>query len=275
MKQLATLSNVRAAQGFCDYLNSINIHCELKPISSEQVTLFVSDEQFDNAYKELELFLADPNQAKYYEASWQVGSTNNGLSYVGNSLNLLPRFFKLSLLIQGVSILSIFVYGAFILGGFEWLFPYLQFSPVKIYSWLTPTIMHFSAMHLIFNLMWWMYLGDKISEQLGKRFLVLVFIVTALASNWLQFSLENANFGGLSGVVYGLLGFCWLYGHIAGNTKLAISPSIVGFMLVWLVLGFADVLFINMANWAHLGGLVAGALLGVFVANSHKKSKVN
>jgi GlpG protein len=46
-------------------------------------------------------------------------------------------------------------------------------------------------------------------------------------------------------------------------------------MLVWLALGFADVLFINMANWAHLGGLVAGASLGVFVANSHKKSKVN
>ncbi|TMN94189.1 rhomboid family intramembrane serine protease GlpG, partial [Pseudoalteromonas sp. S409] len=34
--------------------------------------------------------------------------------------------------------------------------------------------------------------------------------------------------------------------------------SIVGFMLVWLVLGFADVLFFRKANWAHLGGLVSG-----------------
>ncbi|MGB0987710.1 MAG: rhomboid family intramembrane serine protease GlpG [Pseudoalteromonas spongiae] len=275
MKQLTTLSNVRAAQGFCDYLNSINIHCESKPINSETVVLLVSESHFEVAEKELAQFQANPHQAKYLEASWQVGSTNSGLSYGGSSLNLIPRFLKLSLLIQSVSLLSILVYGAFVLGGFEWLFPYLQFSPNAPHTWLTPTIMHFSAMHLIFNLMWWMYLGDKITEQLGKRFLVLVFMVTALASNWLQFTLENANFGGLSGVVYGLLGFCWLYGHFTGNRKLAISPSIVGFMLVWLVLGFADVLFINMANWAHLGGLVAGAVLGVFVANSHKKSKVN
>ncbi|MGB0860295.1 MAG: rhomboid family intramembrane serine protease, partial [Pseudoalteromonas spongiae] len=216
MKQLTTLSNVRAAQGFCDYLNSINIHCESKPINSETVVLLVSESQFEVAEKELAQFQANPNQAKYLEASWQVGSTNSGLSYGGSSLNLIPRFLKLSLLIQSVSLLSILVYGAFVLGGFEWLFPYLQFSPNAPHTWLTPTIMHFSAMHLIFNLMWWMYLGDKITEQLGKRFLVLVFMVTALASNWLQFTLENANFGGLSGVVYGLLGFCWLYGHFTG-----------------------------------------------------------
>ena len=275
MKQLTTLSNVRAAQGFCDYLNSINIHCQLKPINSETVVLLVSESHFEVAEKELAQFQANPNQAKYLEASWQVGSTNSGLSYGGSSLNLVPRFLKLSLLIQSVSLLSILVYGAFVLGGFEWLFPYLQFAPNAPHTWLAPTIMHFSAMHLIFNLMWWMYLGDKIAQLLGKRFLVLVFIVTALASNWLQFGLVNANFGGLSGVVYGLLGFCWLYGHITGNSKLAVSPSIVGFMLVWLVLGFADVLFINMANWAHLGGLFAGAVLGVLAASSHKKSKVN
>lgn len=275
MKQLTTLNNVRAAQGFCDYLNSINIRCELNPISRESVSLLVTEEQFESAEKELTEFQTNPHQAKYLDASWQVGSTNSGLSYGGNPLNLVPRFLKLSLLIQSVSLLSILVYGAFVLGGFEWLFPYLQFSPTAPQTWLTPTIMHFSAMHLVFNLMWWMYLGDKITEQLGKRFLVLVFIVTALASNWLQFAFVDANFGGLSGVVYGLLGFCWLYGHTSGNTQLAISPSIVGFMLVWLVLGFADLLFINMANWTHLGGLIAGAVLGVFIASRHKKSKVN
>ncbi|MFP3427156.1 rhomboid family intramembrane serine protease, partial [Pseudoalteromonas sp. SIMBA_162] len=37
-----------------------------------------------------------------------------------------------------------------------------------------------------------------------------------------------------------------------------VSTSIIGFMRVWLGLGFADVLVIGMANWAHLGGLVSG-----------------
>ena len=65
-------------------------------------------------------------------------------------------------------------------------------------------------------------------------------------------------FGGLSGVVYGLLGFCWIYSALNPKQPALVTTAIVGFMLVWLVLGFADVLFVGMANWAHLGGLVSG-----------------
>ena len=66
------------------------------------------------------------------------------------------------------------------------------------------------------------------------------------------------NFGGLSGVVYGLLGFCWIHSFLNPNKPALVSTAIVGFMLIWLVLGFADVLFVGMANWAHLGGLLSG-----------------
>jgi GlpG protein len=37
-----------------------------------------------------------------------------------------------------------------------------------------------------------------------------------------------------------------------------VTNGIIGFMLIWLVLGFADMLFVSMANWAHLGGLLSG-----------------
>ena len=40
-----------------------------------------------------------------------------------------------------------------------------------------------------------------------------------------------------------------------------ISKPIIGFLLFWLVLGYVDVLPVNMANTAHLLGLVSGCLL--------------
>jgi hypothetical protein len=70
-------------------------------------------------------------------------------------------------------------------------------------------------------------------------------------------------FGGLSGVVYGLLGFAWVAGRL--NPRwLGMAPAtpIMLFMVGWLVicmLGVFDVLGFSVANAAHLGGLLSGS----------------
>jgi GlpG protein len=271
---LGVIHNPRLAQGFVDYLKSIRIACTLKPVSSHQSAIYVNESQLTQAQDEFRSFEQNPNQPKYYEASWQVGSTTSGLNYSGQSLNLVTRFISLPLLIQLVSLLSVGVYTGFVFGLFQPLFFVFQFNPNQVYTWLTPTIMHFSAMHLIFNLMWWMYLGAKIADQLAIRYLVWVFFVTALCSNWAQYLIVDANFGGLSGVVYGLIGFCWLYGYCKPSSKLSLTQSTLGFMLIWLALGFADVLFVSMANWAHLFGLLSGAALGFVSAKIANASNI-
>jgi len=42
------------------------------------------------------------------------------------------------------------------------------------------------------------------------------------------------------------------------------------FLLAWLVLGFVDLLPVNVANYAHLVGMLAGLLLA-FIATLLKK----
>ena len=48
------------------------------------------------------------------------------------------------------------------------------------------------------------------------------------------------------------------------------------FMLVWLVLGFLGVLhlfgFGNVANYAHLGGLISGIIFAMITATIFKKA---
>ena len=109
--------------------------------------------------------------------------------------------------------------------------------------------------------MWWWQLGGSVERVLGKGALINLFLVTAIFSNLGQFIVTGPNFGGLSGVVYGLVGYVWWYGWLSPEKGLTISKPIIGFLLFWLVLGYVDVLPVNMANTAHLLGLVSGCLL--------------
>src|SRR5690554_930965 len=129
---------------------------------------------------------------------------------------------------------------------------------------VTPAFLHFSATHLVFNLFWWWYLGGRIELFLGWKMLLGLFFVTAISSNITQFYWQGPLFGGLSGVVYGLLGFAMVMSAKRGG-PLWLPPMLLVFMVGWLLLGYVDILPVNMANDAHLAGLVSGMVAGAFV----------
>ena len=134
---------------------------------------------------------------------------------------------------------------------------------------MTHALLHFSILHITFNLLWWWYLGGDIEKKLGSKKLIQLFIVSAALSGISQYWVEGANFGGLSGVVYACLGYLWVMNYRAPHLGLTIQKSLVVFMLVWLVLGFVQP-FMAIANTAHLIGLVSGVLLA-FVDTSKRK----
>lgn len=152
---------------------------------------------------------------------------------------------------------------------------YLIFSPYggqvlevsQPWRWVTPIFLHFSATHLIFNLFWWWYLGGRLELTYGSATLVLVTIVTAVASNYAQWFMSGPLFGGLSGVVYGLLGFAMVVAWKRPWHPLALPPALLIFMIGWLLLGYTDLLWVNMANEAHSVGLLSGIALGILLRN--------
>jgi GlpG protein len=263
MIELGSLNNPRAAQGFIDYLKSQGFNAQLTPQDARNVIISVAPEHFHQVKPLWVEFTQNPNHERYQKASWQVGNTQTSLHYQGQPLNLVARFKALSWLNQTVSVLSMGIYIAFLLGGFNTLFNLLEFNPAKPFTWFTPVLMHFSLMHIAFNLVWWMSLGDNIEKQCGKISLIGLFLVSALISNWGQYLISGPNFGGLSGVVYGLLGFCWVFSYLNPKKPALVSNAVIGFMLLWLAFGFADLLFFSMANWAHLIGLISGMAFAV------------
>lgn len=250
-------NNPRAVQGAADYLVSQGLTISVRHIDARITQVWVIQPDFEKANILWQEFLANPYHEKYLAASWQTGDSDVKFHYLGQNLNLVQRFSNLHWFLKSVFLLclSIFISFFMVANPQAWL-DKLLFDVSSPYSWWTPAIIHFGALHLIFNLSWWLYLGARIVKEVGINTVYAIFFIGALVSNWAQYILVDHQFGGLSGVVYGLLGFCWIYGSKANKTL--ISTPIVGFMLVWMVLGFADVLFISMANWAHLFGLLSG-----------------
>lgn len=137
----------------------------------------------------------------------------------------------------------------------------------QLWRLLTPVFLHFGLFHVLFNSLWMWDFGRRLELGLGGRRYFYFFLISAIASNLAQYLWSGtAIFGGMSGVVYALVGFVWIRQRLAPHPLFAVPMSIIGFMLVWLVLCMTGIVdnFIDgsIANAAHAGGLVIGMLLG-------------
>lgn len=242
--------------------------------SKQGHTVYCQQDKLAQAQVEFECFIKKPFDQKYQQAAWQHGET---VTLNNNDSTLLASFKKSFLAHAGIVTLVVFalcwlVFLASNLGWARPLFTLLQFySLLSLDAFISepwriigPAFFHFSLLHIVFNTMWWWQLGGSIEKSLGKGMLINLLLISAVFSNFGQFFVSGANFGGLSGVVYALVGFVWWYGYLAPEKGLSLSKPIIGFLLFWLVLGFVDLLPVNVANTAHLLGLISGCLLAVY-----------
>ena len=258
------------------YLRKQDIETEVSQQGGEMpyVLCLIQLDQKEQALAITEGFLCQPHDPKYQQTAWEQ-DTAVKLSQPSSMSENLPSWRDAMGVpfTSSVLLLCLAVFVLFELGAQQFLFSSLHFEPVgqlfdnqQWWRLLGPAFIHFSLMHIAFNLLWWWTLGGQIERILGIGVLSSVFFIIALISNYSQFLVNGPNFGGLSGVVYGVLGFVWIYGWKRPESGLSISTPIVGFMLIWLVLGYADLLWVSMANTAHTSGLLCGVGLGLLLS---------
>jgi GlpG protein len=133
---------------------------------------------------------------------------------------------------------------------------------------ISPMLLHFGWLHLIFNSLWIWEIGRRIEQRNGAILLLLVVIFSSAAANLLQYFMYGVGLvGGMSGVVFGLLGFALVWSKRLPEKDLGVAPGIYIFMLVYLAVGFTGAIDLlglgTLANGAHLGGLLGGVLIGL------------
>lgn len=142
----------------------------------------------------------------------------------------------------------------------------LQLAPGQYWRLITPIFLHFTLMHIVFNMLWFWDLGRRVEIVQGSMRLFGLIVVIGLGSNIAQVMFSEISiFGGMSGVIYGLLGYLWLWGRMRPIQAFQLPTAIVIFMLAWLLLcmtGFTELIGQGaVANAAHLGGLIMGLVI--------------
>lgn len=278
--KLVAFSKEQPARLLTVYLVEQGIQAEYRYSANEYAHTVMLQESSDQieAKKLAEEFVLNPSNAKYQTSAWQSGEAVKLIPEKTFSLDKTIADLKQSPFTSSIVVMCLMIYLLAMIGV---SFPYswLKIQPLAILQdtgqwWriLGPALIHFSVLHIAFNLLWWWTLGKQIENAFGLSSLLVLFVFSAAASNVAQLVVSGPNFGGLSGVVYALVGCVWWLGWLKPAWGLSLPKPIVGFLLVWLVVGYLDVLPVSMANTAHTVGLICGCLFAWFLVTKAKNA---
>ena len=185
------------------------------------------------------------------------------LSFLGA---LLPVFDRNYQYLPYLSFYQLYIVGGSLHG--DW--------PVgQLWRVLTPAFLHFGVMHIVFNSLWLWELGGMIERRQGRVRILGLFALIAAGSNIAQAMMSVSLFGGMSGVIYGLLGYIVIWNRLRPSQAFLLVKGVAIVMLVWLLLciaGFTELLGVgSVANTAHVSGLLLGLGLGFAAAVLDRK----
>jgi GlpG protein len=132
----------------------------------------------------------------------------------------------------------------------------------EVWRLITPIFIHFKELHLLFNLWCLFNLGGVIEIRRGSWRLALLVVASAVISNLVQFAFTfRPWFGGMSGVLYALFGYAWMKSRFEPSVGMYVPPDTVIMMIGWLFLCMTGLVG-NIANHAHVAGLIVGVVTG-------------
>jgi GlpG protein len=144
--------------------------------------------------------------------------------------------------------------------------PEAQIPWMEPWRMVTPIFLHFGVMHLVFNMLMLISMGSRVERAIGPYRYAALVLALAIFSNLAQgLMVPNHNFGGMSGVVYGIFGFIWVQMSRAPSRGLAVDGLTSFIMMAWFFAGFSSQFNMGgaaVANHAHAGGLLMGLLIG-------------
>ena len=136
----------------------------------------------------------------------------------------------------------------------------------------TAMFLHVGAMHLIFNGIGLLLFGRLAERIFGIYRFVIIYLLAGLSGSVASYAFNNVAIGaGASGAIFGILGALAAFYLIRRDTLGDMGrQNLVGLLVIAafnLVFGFTVP---GIDNWAHLGGLVGGILLGLLLAPHYK-----
>jgi GlpG protein len=288
MRMIGHLENEAQARLFSDYLYAQGIDNDIESERGGPWAIWVhAEEELDTATAHLEKFRANPGDVRYQNA--QTAAQDRREREQEQERAAQKRYFDRNRLmpgrIYGTGIATAILVGVcvalFILAflGVELSFLLISSVPTEggvvgrlqnglpevrhgqVWRLFTPILLHGGLLHLLFNMLWLKDLGTMVEVRLGRNRLLIMVLVLAGFSNLGQYIVNGPWFVGMSGVVYGLLGYVWMRGRLDPRSGFHVDRTTMILMTLWFFLCLAGTIP-NVANTAHAVGFVAGLLWG-------------
>jgi len=290
MREIGSLPPGHAPQRLADYLLTLGIRTRVdaQPGGDSSIWVFEEDQR-DAAREALAQFLQNPHDPRYDEAAKQArqlerAAVEKERRYRKNAVDLRNRWngsaagrrpVTVGLVSISCGVALLLGFGSHIQQLAElWITPPVVLDgqvlgfvanlsktiPGEMWRLVTPIFIHMTLAHLVFNMFVTLDLGSQIEFRLGSWRMAGMVLVLAVLSNLAQFYQAGPQFGGMSGVAYGLFGYIWIRSWWDPGSGFSINPSTVVIMLAWFVACFTPLLG-DVANAAHTAGLGTGVIL--------------
>jgi rhomboid protease GluP len=135
----------------------------------------------------------------------------------------------------------------------------LGYNLAQPWRFVTAVFLHGSILHIAFNLWVLMDIGPQIEELYGSARFLFIYVITGIGGYLLSSLMGNFSVGG-SGALLGLIGvmLAMTMGQRSAGMQMLRSQ-----LVRWLIyIAIWGLLFRGIDNYAHLGGLATGFILG-------------
>jgi rhomboid protease GluP len=131
----------------------------------------------------------------------------------------------------------------------------------EVWRLFTAMFLHIGVVHLLFNLYALFILGPLVEGYLGHLRFLGIYVLSGLFGSIASFAFSPALSAGASGAIFGLVGavtvYFFRYRENFGQRGKAILQNMIFVIGINLFFGLS---VSNIDNYAHMGGLLGGAL---------------
>lgn len=186
-----------------------------------------------------------------------------------NSLHLKPTYILLALNVAVYAYTS-FASGGFLSTNYNVLSQYGQVNVLVLregyyYQLFSSLFIHADLAHIVGNMLFLLIFGLRGEEMFSLTEYLFIYFLGGLTGNMLSLLLlpSTTISVGASGAIFAMFGATIIYARRSYRQSI-IGALIYAFFLLFLSSG------IGVNNFAHLGGLVAGLVIGYVLATRHK-----
>jgi rhomboid protease GluP len=145
----------------------------------------------------------------------------------------------------------------------------------EYWRFLTAMFLHYSLIHVALNMLSLFFIGRVVEVLYGSWRYLLIYFAAGIVGGIATLILDPLSASaGASGAIFGIFGALGMFYFLNRQTLGVYSRGAISNWVFWLVLNLVWGFSGGIAIWDHIGGLIAGLILGWLLLPSMGRRRI-